>query len=340
MIRTKRSKLEVGWIGQVDHRWMRLLDHFPSVELLELQTASEWLVSPSPERVLLIGLEHRNDPKLAWLLDLENRFRASAAAGVGLGANLKKTPAKKAPVKKSSLKKTAPKKANTTKVQAQSPTSLGPLDWSKQVSMACVLGEDWAGHRRTFPLPDSIESFYWHQWYDRVLPWVLWRAQRIEYPGIALRTARILHDADQFGLWRPLEQTQTNLGNKVAWVLSDQSFGSQMWYDAFEAYGVRAIGSGLGPTHCEFAADLVLVDQTARTGQEFSGNQIAESLRSIVARVRTAQPDAFLVVVDSFTQMDLWDALKQLGVDAIVDRPFSLPGLLCTWESWLSSEDR
>jgi hypothetical protein len=75
----ERSHLDIGWFGPVDGRWMGLLDHFSCIEVLDRATAREWLQEPSSDRSLLVGLEHRSDDRLAWLLDLASKPRVEGA---------------------------------------------------------------------------------------------------------------------------------------------------------------------------------------------------------------------------------------------------------------------
>lgn len=340
MIDSKRSNLDIGWFGPVDGRWLRLLDHFPSVELLDRQTATQWLESPCDDRALLVGLEHRNDPRLAWLLDWDLQYRTNAQVNANTPVEESPVVKKKTSSKKTTSKKQEPKQASSKASLSKQSAGIGPS--GLQVSscspvMACVLGEDWAGHRRTFPLPESIETFYWHQWYDQIIPWVRWRVERFERPGLGIRIARVLNGSEQFATWMGLQQTKKTLGNRVAWILSDQSHGARMWHDAFESFGIRAIGSGVAPVNWAIRADLVLIDSTSRTGRDATSSECSTSLRELIAQVRNDQPDAFLILIDSFSLMARWDCFWGLGVDAIVDRPFSLQGVLCSWEAWQRS---
>jgi hypothetical protein len=56
-----------------------------------------------------------------------------------------------------------------------------------------------------------------------------------------------------------------------------------------------------------------------------------------VMRLRREQPDAFLVLIDPFAGMDRWQSYCDQGVDAMAGKPFSLQGILCSWERWLRS---
>jgi hypothetical protein len=79
-------------------------------------------------------------------------------------------------------------------------------------------------------------------------------------------------------------------------------------------------------------ADLILVDCSAGVG--FWGST---SIVALVKRLRHEQPDAFLVVIDPFMGMDRWQSYRDQGGDAMAGKPFSLQGILCSWERWLRS---
>jgi len=297
MIQPKSTDLSIGWYGPVDGRWMSLLDHFQSVEILDRQSASQWIDGTSSNRKLLIGLEHRSDPKLAWVLDFLSQ------------TNKKQSTAKKRP----SVGKNA-----------------------KHRSMACVLGEDWAGHRRTFPLPESIETFYWYQWYDQVLAWLGWESVNEQTLSSGLRVARIEKDADRFLRWRNSKEVHAMLSNKIAWVVCDQDSSVELLQESLESYGIRAIGTRSDQMPGVFVADLVIIETSSRNGSDFTCGELHEVQKEFLTQIRSRQPGAFMVVTDGFVQMGRWESYRQLGVDAVVGRPWSLQGLLLSWERWLT----
>jgi len=315
----ERSHLDIGWFGPIDGRWMGLLDHFSCIEVLDRATATEWLQEPSSDRSLLVGLEHRSDDRLAWLLDMASKPRVESAK-----------------------KKTSSKRSVASK---DIPPPIQSIDWSRQVHMACVLGEDWVGHRRTFPLPESIETFYWYQWYDRVIPWVCWDSDcsMAKSKGFSsgltrgLRIQRIEADADRFVTWKDCQNTQSLLSNRIAWVLSDRDSGVELWQGMLESYGIRGLGSRVDQLHGLLNADLILVDCNPVDYRPGDGCGRSTSNDALVMRLRREQPDAFLVVIDPFAGMDRWQSYCDQGVDAMAGKPFSLQGILCSWERWLRS---
>lgn len=302
MIRPKPMKPGVGWYGPIDGHWLPLLDHFSQIEVLDRQTATDWAENPSEDRVLLLGLEHRNDPRLRWLKEREPKL----------------------------LAKVTRKRS-------------GPTPSSRLERIACVLGEDWAGHRRSYPLPDWLETFYWHQWYDRVIPWVAWHPIR-QRPDASLnpRVGRLQADVDGFAAWASSKESQLLLGNRLAWVLSDEEHSARLWQGLLESYGVRTVAERIGSSCCWIDAELVLIDIQSRAGLEATGGLqeqgwMDRSHRAWLTKIRIKQPRAFIVTIDAFGTMRRLEEYRSIGLDAVVPRPFSLQGLLCTWAAWLQS---
>lgn len=312
MIQPKSTDLSIGWYGPVDGRWMSLLGHLPLVEVLDRQGATEWLQESPEGHKLLIGLEHRSDPKLAWVLDLVSKSNKTG----------------------SSTTKGKAARTKTSKRSASTPTK-NLDDWLNKRSIACVLGQDWGGHRRTFPLPESIETFYWHQWYDQVLAWVGWEPSTQQTLSSGPRVGRIEKDVDRFLSWRKSKQADALLSNRIAWVIGDQDSSVEFLRESLESYGIRAIGSRTDQIQGVFEADLVIIETSSRNGNEFTCGKLHADQREFLSQIRCRQPGAFMVVTDGFVQMDRWESYRRLGVDAIVGRPWSLQGLLFSWERWL-----
>jgi hypothetical protein len=290
---------------------MRLLEHLQSVEVLDQSSAAEWLQLTMPNRRLLVGLEHRCDERLDWLLRMSLKPIASGSR------------------KKGSSKPSA-KVASREPARSTAAESL--VDWSRQHHVACVLGEHWSGHRRSYPLPESIETFYWHQWYDQVIPWVCHEACVLGSGVSSLRVGRIQADVDRFVAWRSSQSVQDHLSNRIAWCVSDNDSSVQMWQGLLEGYGIRTVGSRIDQLHGKFQADLLIIDYSAREG--IGSNR---SLDAWLLELRAKQPDAFFVVIDPFVEMERWANLRSLGADAIVGKPCSPQGFLFSWHQWLKS---
>ena len=149
---TEQAEPLLAWCGSTDPAWRTLLEAIPeslapNIELLRCNDVSDWIAQCEPAKniQLLVGLEHRNDHHALELL--------------------KQLAAPPTP-------KTTPQTASNAHRKKSSTTSRSKPKPNQSLAIAAVLGEDWQGHRRTFPLPDSLETFYWYQWFDGVLPWI------------------------------------------------------------------------------------------------------------------------------------------------------------------------
>jgi hypothetical protein len=104
-----------------------------------------------------------------------------------------------------------------------------------------------------------------------------------------------------------------------------------------ESYGIRTLGSRVDQLHGLLNADLILVDCSPVDYRPGVGFGRSTSIDALVMRLRREQPDAFLVLIDPFAGMDRWQSYCDQGVDAMAGKPFSLQGILCSWERWLRS---
>jgi hypothetical protein len=161
--------------------------------------------------------------------------------------------------------------------------------------VALILGGDWQGHRRTMPLPEGVESAYWFQWYDRVMPWVaqamtapiqLLAKERDPSRKGAVKTARgkKASAADSVGLspvgsgaavatrqQRILSQTawlrsrREHLGhqNRLAWVITDCVSHQEVWIDSLQAAGVRGVATRWDDTPPRLQPDLIVFDTSS-----------------------------------------------------------------------------
>jgi hypothetical protein len=318
----------LGWFGPTDGIWAELLKHLDAPEVLDEAHASHWLAEHTALAdakgvafggVLLVVLEHRNDPRAAWL--------------------------------------------------AQSPV--------EACDALCLLGSDWHGHRRTYPVLERWPTLYWYQWLDRGLPWIAMQrerraAQRLQpptptdrpgrrrsaskpkssvgservsagqSPSVPLRVQWILQQSD----WLGSALSGVSDRQSMAWILSDSAEQQGMWIDALKGLGVPAIGGRIGDRAARFEPELIVIDRVAREPwQPYRRVRIgAESLPSIrvggdgaaiepwIVRIRQDYPKAFLVVVEAFPDASTWSEWRRLGVDSVVSRPCCVDGLVWTWQ--------
>lgn len=213
-----------------------------------------------------------------------------------------------------------------------------------------LLGADWHGHRRTFPLPDAIPVFYWYQWYDQILPWLMCQPESVpaakssrktKQPkspseSLAPRIQRILELAAVCSSAANLEGPQPGM----AWVLTDNLVQGQMWQDVLEGRGYQVASSRIDESAPWLTPQLVVIDAVSRSngtcdldrGQ--ASHEGAGNLRKSVEQIRRMHPNAFLAVVEPFPTWERWSDWHAIGVDAVVPRPASIDGLLMFVRSW------
>jgi hypothetical protein len=237
-----------------------------------------------------------------------------------------------------------------------SPASISKTKRKVSVPIALLMGNDWHGHRRTYPTPEGIPSFYWYQWYDRIFPWV----SEIRSPEMggdpASATKKSASDRSKSSTasndsmaWRVrwmldrsrwqasmLRSSQIDTlcdRNRLAWILTDHADQRELWRDACREVGLQVVASHLRSDPPWFEPDLIVVDCVSRSD---------ESDRAIESAIHTARerhPQAHLALVSPFPTWDRWLAWQNIGVDAILPRPATLQGFLVYWRVWRSQTE-
>jgi hypothetical protein len=213
-----------------------------------------------------------------------------------------------------------------------------------KTAIAFLLGNDWHGHRRTYPIPEGITAFYWYQWYDQVFPWISELHSQME-SGVKIDPQRRRKGKG------PASQSDTNVAWRVrwgmersswlanamqslrsdaalAWVITDHSDQSSMWQDACSSLGLQMIASRWDRDPAWFDPQLIIVDSLSRSKDSDL------SIESMVQSVRRRHPEACLVVVTPFPTWEQWNRWQSLGVDAILPRPAFVQGFLFYWQHW------
>ena len=313
MIQKRRSQpsndWRTGWCGPIDSRWSPLLAHIEPLTQVEPESISSWLSGKS--RVSEKSrLSEKSQSGLLIAIEHRNDPQLSLVR---------------------SLLDAKPKVA----------------DWSRTHQVACVLGRDWQGHRRTFPLPDGLECFYWHQWYDGVLPWLARTREAAEKepakrssaskpeansktkgtrskgsiaksvvstatPPPNLRVERLQSDSHRFAEWIKRTQVRNRFANRIAWVVSDDEQGLALWQTVLEAYGVRTIASRVGQPAPRFSADFTIIDLFGRSSLHEFG---------------VVNPERQPIRSDLLSVVEYCKAYQPASMIAVVD-PFS------EWSTW------
>jgi hypothetical protein len=125
--------IEIGWYGPTHDCWGWALEHFRDVVVLRQQDIAKWIEDHS-------GSRYTGNKDATALLLFASDHRTDATADLIRSLDLKNA--------------------------STETTSQSMLAWG------LMLGTDWSGHRRTHPLPDAWNTFYWYELHDRLLPWL------------------------------------------------------------------------------------------------------------------------------------------------------------------------
>ena len=298
------DSIAIGWFGPTHDHWDWILGHFREVTLLTDRNVEDWISLHSQAA-------DSNGPRLthALLIAMESRFESAVDFVKGL----------EQPVAPVDLKNCA-------------------------VPWCVLLGDDWVGHRRTFPLPETFPTFYWYELFDRVLPWLLnlsvdalTESSKVSSNSIGNRrvSPRVQRLIDtSLAIESRLKNRKPNANSvDLALVVTETATARQLWCDAFARYKIQCVATT--PTKFELWAkpDVIVIDIESeplvvreRLLAEGRGGPRA----SLVRQVAQQFPDAIIVVAEPFPRWDNWRTLMQLGADIIVAKPFQIAGILDT----------
>lgn len=305
-------KQRIGWVGPETRVWSWILNRLPDVE--RVSRVSQW--QPESDRdLLLVAADSRVSSE--W----EELESILASPNTEL-SNESPSP------KKSRKKSTSPKPVAKEKI-AQVPHAINSSNtW-------LLLGESWIGHRRTFPLPDSLQCFYWYELFDRLLPALdVYGESGTELLGIppgerGLRVARWIALGERFRnvKWK---------NNRVV-VVADSTTTHQMWRETLQ----DQFGSVLGVDLCDltrfrFQPDTVLIDfDPPPSGHETPAYEaMFERVNNALQGVSYRFPDAMRVVASNFPRWSDWETWSENGADVLVPKPGCLFGLAWCMQHW------
>ncbi|MFN7627474.1 MAG: hypothetical protein ACK5PZ_11645 [Pirellula sp.] len=355
---TSGQNIAVAWFGPTDGCWDWLLQHFEQVTLLSEGDIREWLDLQSGVSSAAISPKGPSKDAIA-----PNKTTKTSSTK---STNSKNTRAKNLGAKNSApsdrsdaVLLVAFEHRNDPRLRVWQSSHTSFLNNSTRI--ATVLGSDWQGHRRTFPLSDSVESFYWFQLFDRIVPWLLSSSEvqqqglvpspaslqsqdGVVDPAVAGRKSKSTSSTSGSGAnprvqrlleindWYPVILEQLATRNQLAWIISDHREQRMAWQETLVSYGVRTVASRPGDAQFWATPDLIVVDCLAR--DDHPSGQITGSLKEGVIHARGMYPDAFMVLVDPFPGWRRWESWLELGVDALVPRPADFAGVLVSWQLW------
>lgn len=305
-------KQRIGWVGPETGVWSWILDRLPDVE--RVNRVAQW--QPESDRdLLLVAADSRVSSE--WE-ELESILATS---------NTKLS--NESPSPKKSRKKSSSAKPVATEKAAHAPPAVSSFNaW-------LLLGESWIGHRRTFPLPESLQSFYWYELFDRLLPALDVHQEsggelsEINTGERGLRVARWIALGERF-------RNQEWKNNRVV-VVADSTTTHQMWRETLQ----DQFGSVLGVDLCDFGRfrfqpDTVLIDfDPPPSGhQNPACEAVSEKVSDTVQTVRDRFPDAMRVVASNFPRWNDWERWSESGADILIPKPGCLFGLAWCMQRW------
>ena len=224
------------------------------------------------------------------------------------------------------------------------------VDFVKRRDQPCsmpwcvLLGDDWVGHRRTFPLPETLPTFYWYELFDRMLPWLvnLSHAAPKESSTVSSNSVGNRRVSPRVQRWidtslamecRLRDSHSTANTIELALVVTETATTRQLWCDAFARYKIQCVATA--PTHIELWAkpDVIVIDlesEPLAVRERHLAEDGGGPRACLVRKVAQQFPDAIIVVADPFPRWDDWKTLKQWGADILVAKPFQFAGILDT----------
>lgn len=207
------------------------------------------------------------------------------------------------------------------------------------VPMGVVLGEDWCGHRRTNPLPELWNCFYWYELYDRLLPWLAGHQEPVESSSlvgatsshskrkVGPRVQRCIDDAKSLeirneGCLQMLDQGETAL------VVTESATIRQLWFDAFGRLGLPVVATSPSRLDLWIHPTIIVLDLDALPLA--SATEHLEFRLEIVVDLAKRFPSASLVVTDPFPRWEKWKVHLDAGANILIPKPFQFLGALNT----------
>jgi len=219
---------------------------------------------------------------------------------------------------------------------------VAPVDSkTRAVPTGIILGEDWVGHRRTNPLPETLLTFYWYELYDRLLPWLgdLSPAQVAanETESNTAGSKRKVSPRVQRVIDTSLA-IESRLGcsisaGQLALVVADTAATRQMWCETLARHEIQSVATTPQNLSLWTKPDFIVVDIESEpmiVRMQCGTSENASPEERLVEKLAGQFPDATLLVADAFPRWGNWLRLKRAGADILIAKPFQLTGILDT----------
>ena len=230
--------------------------------------------------------------------------------------------------------------------------TVAPTDNKTQTMPWCImLGDDWVGHRRTYPLAESLQTFYWYELHDRLLPWLI-------NASPAVSTESSTDSANAVGKRRASPRVQRlidvslSLDGKrndcksasnaieLALVVTETAATRQLWCEAFARYKIQCVATT--PTFVDLWAkpDVIVIDIESEPLVVRQRQLDCGRTGCLVRKLAEQFPDSIIVVADPFPRWENWKILRESGADILVGKPFQLAGIRSSLMTLANDESR
>lgn len=204
-----------------------------------------------------------------------------------------------------------------------------PLRW-------CVLlGPDWVGHRRTHPLPDTWQSFYWYELYDRWIPWLLTCDSSKNDRNLGAgsgrpQNQRVQHWIDAASAVERASFAEAST-NDLALVVTHTEVTRSLWIDALAKRNIRCVCVAPERLDVWMEPNWIIIDLEPRPLQKACVDEKgASEIDQVVTRIKNQFSKSLIAVADNFPRWDNWQRWIECGAHVPFGKPYFMDGLIDT----------
>lgn len=212
------------------------------------------------------------------------------------------------------------------------------------VPWCLLLGTDWAGHRRTSPLPEAWQIFYWYELYDRIMPWMMGLSEKgfvgsEQAETSASTTKRKISPRVQRWIDGSLASARrkkklgspgVNSATQMTLVVAETAETRQLWMESMARRKIACVATAPSQLDIWVQPDLIIIDIDESPLACDSASSTSALKAQLIERFCGQFPDSLQIVTDSFPRWQRWHDLNASGADVVIAKPFNLDGLLDT----------
>lgn len=210
----------------------------------------------------------------------------------------------------------------------------------RAVPTGVLLGDDWVGHRRTNPLPETLLTFYWYELYDRILPWLGDLSSGPETQTMESNAAGSKRKVSP-RVQRVIDTSlsiESRLGcytsaGQLALVVAETAATRQLWCETLARHEIQSVATTPQNLSLWTKPDFIIVDLESaplEVRKQHANSEDGSPEEKLVEKLASQFPEATLLVADAFPRWENWRDLKFAGADILVPKPFQLTGILDT----------